>query len=79
MPSLEKMEKGSGTAERRLFERSASRITQVQENSDVVSVRRDDTLVCKHSLILGCLSLPGQPGLCKQALIPSSLCGQTVS
>ena len=48
---LEEMEKDSGTAEHRLFERSASRITQVQENGDIVSVRRDDTFACKRSLI----------------------------
>ena len=50
IPSPEEMEKDSGTAEHCLFEKAASRITQVQENGDVVSVRREDIFVCKRSL-----------------------------
>ena len=44
------MEKDSGTDDHHLFEGLASRITQVQENGDFVSVKRDDIFACKRSL-----------------------------
>ena len=46
IPSLEEMEIDSGTAEHRLFERSASIITQIQENDDVQLSQSSEMRFC---------------------------------
>ena len=52
MPRLKETEKvQEQRAKHCLFEGLASRITQVQENDEDVSVRRNDIFACKRSLI----------------------------